>query len=172
MSNAGNLIDIDGRPALRFERHYPHPVERVWRAVTDPTEMQAWFPSNVEGDRAVGSRLHFVDHDQRQAAIDAGEPTRAEGPMFEGEVVAYDPPSTFAFTWGAELLRYELSPDGDGTKLVFTQLLSHPSVAARNGAGWHACLAELDELLGQPAEPDDDEPEDEADDGHGDDGAH
>jgi hypothetical protein len=34
--------------------------------------------------------------------------------------------------------------------MVFTQVLSHPSVAARNGAGWHACLAELDRRLDAP----------------------
>jgi hypothetical protein len=54
----------------------------------------------------------------------------------------------FAFTWGSELLRYELTPEGEGTRLVFTQVLSHPSLSARNGAGWHACLAQLDALLG------------------------
>ena len=64
--------------------------------------------------------------------------------MFHGRVVAYDPPNVFSFTWGGELLRFELLPEGDGTVLVFTQVLSHQSVAARNGAGWHACLDALD----------------------------
>jgi hypothetical protein len=68
--------------------------------------------------------------------------------MFRGRVVAYDPPTVFSFTWGGELLRFELTRDGDGTVLVFTQLVSHQSVAARNGAGWHACLVALDGLLG------------------------
>jgi uncharacterized protein YndB with AHSA1/START domain len=155
VSNAGNLVEIDGRAALRFERRYAHPMERVWRAITDPEEMRAWFPSNVDGERAVGAPLTFVDDDQRQAAIDAGEPTRVEGPMFRGEVIAYDPPRLFSFTWGSELLRLELSELDDGTRLVFTQILSHQSVAARNGAGWHQCLGGLDALLGQ-AGPDDD----------------
>lgn len=39
-------------------------------------------------------------------------------------------------------------PEGDDTVLVFTQLLSHQSVAARNGSGWHMCLDVLDRLLG------------------------
>ena len=148
MTKEGTLVHIDGRPALRFERRYPSPVDRVWRAVTDPAEMAAWFPSNVEGERAVGAELTFVDDDQRAAARQAGEPTRDDGPMFRGRVVAYDPPNVFSFTWGGELLRFELTPDGDGTRLVFTQLVSHQSVAARNGAGWHACLAALDGVLG------------------------
>ena len=81
----------------------------------------------------------------------AGEPTRDDGPMFHGRVVAYDPPQVFSFTWGGELLRFELRPEGDGTLLVFTQVLSHPAVAARNGAGWHACLDALGVALDGPA---------------------
>ena len=72
--------------------------------------------------------------------------------MFTGTVVTYDPPKVFAFTWGDELLRIELLPDGDGTLLRFTQVLSHQSVAARNGAGWHVCLLELDRLVAGAAE--------------------
>jgi uncharacterized protein YndB with AHSA1/START domain len=75
--------------------------------------------------------------------------------MFRGEVLVYDPPKVFAFTWGSELLRIELQPVDGGTHLVFTQVLSHPSVAARNGAGWHQCLDGLDALLGE-AGPDGD----------------
>ena len=147
MTTEGTLITVDGRPALRFERTYRQPVERVWRAVTEPDEMSRWFPSNVEGERAGGAELVFVDDAQRAAAREAGEPTRAEGPAFRGRVVVYDPPVVFSFTWGAELLRFELLPDGTGTRLVFTHVLSHQSIAARNGAGWHQCLLGLDALV-------------------------
>jgi uncharacterized protein YndB with AHSA1/START domain len=148
MTLEGTLVTIDGRPALRFERRYRQPVDRVWRAISDPEEMATWFPSNVEGERKVGAELRFVDDAQRAAARAAGEPTRADGPMFRGTVITFEPPATFEFSWGSEVLRFELRPDADGTLLVFTQLLSHPSVAARNGAGWQACLAQLDRLLG------------------------
>ena len=148
MTRDGTLTTVNDRPALRFERRFRQPIERVWRAISDPADMAQWFPSNVEGDRRVGAELLFVDDEQRAAAREAGEPTRADGPMFRGSVVVHDPPNEFAFTWGGELLRFELTPDGDGTRLVFTHVLSHPSVAARNGAGWHYCLSALDELLG------------------------
>jgi len=150
MTTDGNLVTIDGRPALRFERRYRLPAERVWRAVSAADEMGAWFPSEVVGDRAVGGELVFDDEAQRAAARAAGEPTRDDGPPFRGHVVVYDPPKVFSFTWGGELLRFELVPDGDGTLLVFTQVLSHQSVAARNGSGWHACLDALGDLLEAP----------------------
>ncbi len=155
MKREGTLVEIDGKPALRFERRYGHPMERVWRAISDPAEMARWFPSNVEGDRAVGAPLTFVDDAQRAEAIETGEPTRVEGPMFHGTVIAFDPPKVFSFSWGGEVLRFELLPDGAETVLVFTQLLSHQSVAARNGAGWDACLGALDALLGAADAPGD-----------------
>jgi len=44
----GSLESIDGRPALRFERRLEHPVERVWRAITEPEELRHWFPPGAE----------------------------------------------------------------------------------------------------------------------------
>lgn len=151
MRRDGTLVEVDGRPALRFQRRYSKPIERVWRAVTEADELAQWFPTNVEGERVVGASLRFVDDEQRAAAQAAGEPTRAEGPMFEGSVVAYDPPTLFELVWGTETLRFELEPHGSGTTLVFTHILSHESVAARNGSGWHMCLAALDALLDDDA---------------------
>lgn len=144
----GTLVTIDDRPALQFERRYPHPIERVWRAISEPEEMVRWFPSEVVGERKVGAELVFTDEAQRAAAREAGKPHRTDDPFPGGRVVAFDPPNVFSFTWGGELLRIELTPDGDGTHLLFTQVLSHPSVAARNGSGWHQCLTDLDALLG------------------------
>ena len=43
----GQLIDLDGRPALHFERHLAHSVEHVWRAVTEPSELAQWFVGPV-----------------------------------------------------------------------------------------------------------------------------
>lgn len=41
----GTLETIDGRLALRFERTLAHPIERVWRALSEPDELGAWFPA-------------------------------------------------------------------------------------------------------------------------------
>jgi uncharacterized protein YndB with AHSA1/START domain len=35
-------------PALRLERRYDQPAERVWRALTDPDELRRWFPGELE----------------------------------------------------------------------------------------------------------------------------
>src|SRR3954447_12743839 len=51
----GRLEEHQGRWRLRFERRLAHPPERVWRAITEPDDLRAWFPFDIEGDRAAGA---------------------------------------------------------------------------------------------------------------------
>lgn len=136
----GTYETIDGKPAVSFERRYPHPVDRVWRAVTEPGELAHWFPNTVEVDLREGGAMTFTFPDGEMKPMD-------------GSVTALDPPHRFAFLWGEEELRIELEPDGDGCRLRFTHLLSTREQAARDAAGWHVCLARLEDLLsGDPGE--------------------
>ena len=126
---------VDERHALTFERRLAHPVERVWRAVTDPAELAHWFPCAVRGDVALGGRLTF-------------EFPGGEMPTMEGDVVELDAPRRFAFTWGDDELRIELDPADDGCLLRFTCLFSDAERASRDAAGWHVCLDLLERHLG------------------------
>jgi uncharacterized protein YndB with AHSA1/START domain len=127
---------IGGRPALRFERRIAHPVEAVWGAITEPAELEQWFPTTVGGEMRAGGELTFtfVKHDI---------------PPMTGAVTDFDPPSLLAFYWGEDHLRFELSPADDlaHTDLRFTVLLDSADKAARDGAGWHGCLDRLDASL-------------------------
>lgn len=38
-------------------------------------------------------------------------------------------------------------PEGDGSRLLFSEALSDASMGARNAAGWEMCLENLDLLL-------------------------
>jgi uncharacterized protein YndB with AHSA1/START domain len=126
----GTYETIDGKPAVRFERVYPHPVEHVWRSVTEPAELARWFPTTVEVDLREGGAMAF---------------TFPEGEMepMDGSVVELDPPHRFAFLWGSELLRFELAAEGEGCRLTLTHVISSADEAARNAAGWHVCLDKL-----------------------------
>jgi uncharacterized protein YndB with AHSA1/START domain len=137
----GTFETIDGRPALHFERRYPHPVGAVWRAVTEPDELAHWFPATVSVDLRVGGPISFVFED------DAAPPG-------EGEVLELDPSRRFAFSWGDEELRFELEPQDAGACLLrFTHVLSARDAAARDAAGWHVCLDRLERrLAGEHAE--------------------
>ena len=130
----GTYETINGKPAVRFERRYPHSVDRVWRAVTEPDQLAHWFPSAVEVDLREGGEMTFT--------FPGGETE----PM-DGAVTVLDPPRRFAFLWGEEELRIELDPDGDGCRLRFTHVLSTREQAARDAAGWHVCLDRLADLL-------------------------
>ena len=125
---------------LTFERRLSAPVDRVWRAVTDENEMRAWFPSAVQGERKIGAPLRFPFDDN-------------VADTFEGEVIEWDPPRVFAFTWNGDQLRIELTERDGGTDLVFTHRLPDRSSAPRTASGWHTCLANLSAHFGGPAVP-------------------
>jgi uncharacterized protein YndB with AHSA1/START domain len=140
---------VDGRPVLRMERRLAHPPEKVWRALTEPTHLNQWYPFRVAAlEPRVGGRIVFDD---------------GGGTTVEGRVTELDPPRVFAFTQdpsavlpreGENHLRFELRPDGDGCLLVFTHAFHDRPHAAANAAGWDACLDALEAVVdGKPVEP-------------------
>ena len=144
------VVTVDGRAAVRFERRLRHPVEAVWRAVTEPGELGHWFPAEVTADLRPGGAMSFRFRDD-------------DAPPTEGRVTEYDPPRRFAFTWGGAVLRFELEPDdgGDACRLTFTAMPEEPEAAARDAAGWHVCLDVMERhLAGAPAEAPGGEPTD------------
>jgi uncharacterized protein YndB with AHSA1/START domain len=95
----GTYLEIDGRPAVRFERTYPHPVDRVWAAVSEPEGLRHWFPSRVSYEPRAGGEISFSE-DPR---IDPHrEPTT-------GRVLVFEPPHRLAFSWGGDELRRTLA---------------------------------------------------------------
>jgi uncharacterized protein YndB with AHSA1/START domain len=133
------LLTGGTRPAIRLERTIPDPIAVVWGALTEREQLRSWFPSDVivNGGRwEVGAAISFPFRSEVMEAT------------FTGVVLEVDEPHVLAFTWGEDTLRFELSPEGDGTRLVLTDELP-PDSAARNAAGWEQCL---DRLVG--LEPD------------------
>ncbi|MFC7381683.1 SRPBCC family protein [Sphaerisporangium rhizosphaerae] len=130
----GTSIEHRGRPAVRFERVYDHPVERVWEAVATPGGLAHWFPSAVELEPHAGGKITF-----------SGDPNLE---TMTGTVVTFEPPRRLAFTWGGDELHFYLEPAGDhGCRLTLVNVLERADTAARNAAGWTVCLAELDKHL-------------------------
>ena len=41
----------DGRPAVRIERALRHPVAKVWRALTEPSQLNQWFPFDYHDNK-------------------------------------------------------------------------------------------------------------------------
>ncbi|TDC98215.1 SRPBCC domain-containing protein [Actinomadura sp. 7K507] len=125
--NDGTLETVDGQPALRFERTLAHSVERVWRAVSIPAELQHWFPAVVDW-------------------------TPAEGEILEafgatGEVTEVEEPHRLAWTFGGERYSFELIARGDGCRLIFTHVFGDRALAAQVATGWHTYLLRLEPHL-------------------------
>jgi uncharacterized protein YndB with AHSA1/START domain len=132
-----------GEAQVRFERRLPHPPAKVWRAITEPEHLAAWFPTTVEGERAAGAPLTFRFEDM------------PDEPAMRGEVVVWDPPHVFELAWAEDRLRFELRPDpsGEGCVLTLTDTFDDPGKAARDATGWHVCLEALASALSDGAVP-------------------
>jgi uncharacterized protein YndB with AHSA1/START domain len=115
-------------PTIRLERLLPHGIERVWRAITDPTELAAWFVAPVEWTPAVGERLAAFGQ--------------------EGEVTLVEPPHRLAWTFGVERYAYELAPAPGGTRLVFEHV-PNPDLgpAEQHESGWRVYFGRLEAHL-------------------------
>jgi uncharacterized protein YndB with AHSA1/START domain len=127
------LVTDRPQPAVRLERDLPDPPAVVWGALTEREQLREWFPCDVivaGGEWRVGAAISFPF------------PPEVIEMTLSGEVLAVEEPRELAFTWGEETLRFELTPHGDGTRLVLIDELP-AGAAARNAAGWEDCLDKL-----------------------------
>jgi uncharacterized protein YndB with AHSA1/START domain len=134
----------DGRYVLRFECRLAHSMTEVWRALTDPEALDHWFPQEVEADLRPGGKILFSHR-----TGGAREPL----PGFDGEIADFDPPRLISYTWGGDLLRWELRPDPAGCLLLFSDMITEVGKAARDAAGWQVCLEALVASLDRTAPP-------------------
>ncbi|GIH24180.1 hypothetical protein Aph01nite_24900 [Acrocarpospora phusangensis] len=144
------LRTVDGRTVLRMERRLAHPVEKVWRAITEPGHLGAWYPFPVaEMDLRTGGTIIFDD---------------GAGTVLKAVITELDPPRVFAFSEHApssmprereDLARFELRPDpAGGCLLIFTHTFDDRYAAASYASGWQTCLVALESLLdGRPFTP-------------------
>jgi uncharacterized protein YndB with AHSA1/START domain len=133
----GDHIDV------RFERRYPRPVETVWKALTDPDRLADWMGRSIVEPR-VGGRYETM--------LDGLKP-------MHGRVLVWDPPTRLELHWSNEhapdaTVRYELAPDADGTRVVFTHRHMPHATCALMLPGWHVFLGRLGQVLDDQPPPD------------------
>jgi uncharacterized protein YndB with AHSA1/START domain len=128
----GELEQVGGQWRLRFTRTLQHPVATVWRALTEPEQLKAWFPDGIDGEWRVGATWTFGP---------------AGGPAFTGEVLEVDAPRSLEFTWGTDRLRFQLAARDDGCVLTLLDTFDELGKAARDSAGWHVCIDKLEHHL-------------------------
>ena len=109
---------------FRIEVYYAHPPSLVWRALTEPDAIEAWFmPMEIEG--RVGGAVS-LQHPGPPPSTSFGVIT-----VFDvGSVLEYRFPDAGREQWPESVLRFELAAEREGCRLVFTQKLA-PDVLAR-----------------------------------------
>ena len=134
---------LDGSTQIRFLRRLPHPIDRVWEALTDPAQLRRWWGDSdlelTEGGRFT-LRWRNTDADGNAATL-------------EGAISKLDPPRflEISATWGMTgtdpgtptTLTWELESAGDHTVLHFTNTLPAPTQDPTTAAGWHLHLDAL-----------------------------
>jgi uncharacterized protein YndB with AHSA1/START domain len=96
----------------------------VWRAVTEPAELERWFVAPVPWTPSLG-----------EAFESAGQ---------AGRIIELDEPRVIAWTWGDEHYSFVLRADGEACVLVFTHVFTERfGPPAQHAAGWEGDLARL-----------------------------
>lgn len=144
------------RWTIEYVRVYPHPIERVWRAISDPKEISVWFWTARYDFRVGGSFAFGPEGTDFAGVFDAIDPPRFV--RFKGPSPASNPEGYFQFTLESVLA---------GTRMSFVQhftpgVVLHPEWGAdpsehpfaavnpwRAGTltGWHLAFVALGQLL-------------------------
>lgn len=139
---------------LRVERILPAPVERVWAYLVDPEKRRTWLaggsmaaaPGGVFELRFQHTELSGEEAPEHYAAY-------RKTHIQKSRVVRIEPLKLLTITWGSESdtaseVTFELSPKGDGTRLVLThRRLPDRKETVSVASGWHAHLEVLDDVL-------------------------
>ena len=134
MSREGTAEFHADHAILRFERRLKHPVQRVWEAITDPAEIEAWWGRAAVDLRAGGTmRIEWLNGDVTMPAT----------------ITELDPPRVLEIEGEPHgTLRFELAPEGDATLLTFVARSQIPEdFRSKVLAGWHVHLDFLEDLL-------------------------
>jgi uncharacterized protein YndB with AHSA1/START domain len=130
------------RWTLVFVRTLRHPPERVWTALTEPSELDAWSPWAADRDlgRPGEATLTMIDGDTREP--------------LEATITTADAPTLLEYTVGGDTVRWELAPAGQGTRLTLRHTVEDRDWLPKVAAGWHLCLDVAERLLdGRPVGP-------------------
>ncbi|OIK06060.1 activator of Hsp90 ATPase 1 family protein [Bacillus sp. MUM 116] len=127
------MIKTGDGAIARYERHWRHSVQEVWAWLTENDKISQWF-----------SELR-VEELREEGAIVFQMPDGTMDKLTISELKTY---SVLEFSWWENTMRFELSPEADGCRLVLTEKLKEiTDHTPKDLAGWHVCLEVIDALL-------------------------
>ena len=147
----GTLIE----PAtLRVERIFPAPIERVWAYLVDPEKRRTWLAGGTMAAEPGGIfELRFQHTELSGEEAPEHYAAYRKTHIQKSRVVRIEPPKLLTISWGNESdaaseVTFELTPTGDGTRLVLThRRLPDRKETVSVSSGWHAHLDVLDDVL-------------------------
>ena len=122
------------------------PPERVWRALTTPAEVSAWFQMKVEGEIAAGKEVWMTTQHPQYAGVRFSvrfvELTQPKRVVWQWHPDAVDP----NFDYSSEprtTVTFTLEPSGKGTRLTVSEtgfdqitLSRRAKAYSDNSQGW------------------------------------
>jgi uncharacterized protein YndB with AHSA1/START domain len=120
---------------LVFARDFRHGATAVWRALTEPEQLDLWAPFTADRNlSSVGpATLTMIDGDTRD--------------QMRVTVTVAQAPHRLEYTWGTDVLFWHLEPTDTGTRLTLRHTVQSEDWLSKVAAGWHICLDVADELL-------------------------
>ena len=130
------------RWTLVFVRELAHPPEKIWAALTEPTQLSEWAP--FRSDRDLGSV------GEATLTMSGGD----DSEQLPAVVRRAEKPTLLEYTWGDALLRWDLAATDSGTRVMLRHTVANPDWVPKTAAGWHICLDVAERLLdGDPVGP-------------------
>lgn len=134
---------------IRSATRIDAPIDRVWTAITTPSEIKRWFFGvDTESDWKVGSQLVHTGEYQGKPYVD------------KGEILEIEPPRRLVHThWSDvsgkpdmpehyQVVAWDLAERYGGTQLTITeQNLPSSDAASTSEAAWAGALKALKELV-------------------------
>lgn len=124
------------------EREFPHPPEKVWRALTESSLMEQWLLKN--DFQPVPGRSFNLRRD----------PVQNWNGVIDCQVLTVDPSKTLSYTWGTlgieTVVTFTLTPTASGTHLRMEQSGFGPDQEANyKGAkyGWQSFFGRLEPVV-------------------------
>lgn len=117
----------------RFERHLKHSVEKVWSSLTENEKLAQWFSELRVDELREGGVIKFDMQD---------------GTFETMTILELKLHAVLEYTWGADVVRFELYPEPGGCRLVLIEKIkTMTSHTPKDLAGWHVCLDVIAALL-------------------------
>ncbi|MBD8060011.1 SRPBCC domain-containing protein [Cellulomonas sp. JH27-2] len=114
---------------LVMRRHFRHRPALLWRMLTEPELLVRWSP--IVPDRALTTPGPATSRENHE-----------DDPV-DTEVLAVEAPRELVHRWGADVMRWTITPAPDGAVLELRQQLGDRASAAALAAGWQVCLGRL-----------------------------